>query len=113
MNWYPRQAAVRTLPERCDLRFHSRCVPFGRRRGTTAEVLMAHRRCQRNHSLPHRNLLDEMINVDEVKIFKTSFRVYLLATERLNVSNPELGFVSANNWDGCAAKSAGLRTFWI
>ena len=54
-----------------------------------------------------------MINVDEVKIFKTSFRVYLLATERLNVSNPELGFVSANNWDGCAAKSAGLRTFWI
>lgn len=60
-----------------------------------------------------RDLLDEMISVDEVKIFKTSFRVYLLATERLKVSNPELGFVSANNWDGCAAKSAGLRTFWI
>ena len=79
----------------------------------TAEVLIAYRRCQRNHSLPHRNLLDEMINVDEVKIFKTSFRVYLLATERLNVSNPELGFVSVNNWDGCAAKSAGLQTFWI
>jgi hypothetical protein len=26
---------------------------------------------------------------------------------------PELGFVSANNWDGFAAVSAGLRTFWI
>jgi hypothetical protein len=36
-----------------------------------------------------------MINVDEVQIFKTSFRVYLLATERLKASNPELGFVSA------------------
>ena len=60
-----------------------------------------------------RDLLDEIVSVDEVKIFKTSFRVYLLATERLKVSNPELGFVSANNWDGCAAKSAGLRTFWI
>jgi 2-haloacid dehalogenase len=82
-------------------------------RVATVEVLIAYRRCQRNHSLPHRNLLDEMINVDEVKIFKTSFRVYLLATERLKASNPELGFVSANNWDGCAAKSAGLRTFWI
>src|SRR6266508_5877726 len=44
---------------------------------------------------------------------KISVRVYWLATERLKVSNPELGFVSANNWDGVAAVSAGLRTFWI
>src|SRR6266566_737891 len=60
-----------------------------------------------------RDLLDEIISVEEVKIFKTSNRVYWLATERLRVSNPELGFVSANNWDGVAAVSAGLRTFWI
>jgi len=44
---------------------------------------------------------------------KVRNRVYWLATERLKVSNPELGFVSANNWDGVAAVSAGLRTFWI
>ena len=31
----------------------------------------------------------------------------------MKVSNPELGFVSANNWDAVAAVSAGLRTFWI
>jgi 2-haloacid dehalogenase len=60
-----------------------------------------------------RDLLDEVISVEEVKIFKTSNRVYWLGTERLKVSNPELGFVSANNWDGVAAVSAGLRTFWI
>jgi 2-haloacid dehalogenase len=60
-----------------------------------------------------RDLLDEVISVEEVKIFKTSHRVYWLASERLKVSNPELGFVSANNWDGVAAVSAGLRTFWI
>jgi 2-haloacid dehalogenase len=60
-----------------------------------------------------RDMLDEIISVEEVKIFKTSNRVYWLATERLKVSNPELGFVSANNWDGVAAASAGLRTFWI
>jgi 2-haloacid dehalogenase len=59
------------------------------------------------------DVLDEIISVEEVKIFKTSHRVYWLATERLKVTNPELGFVSANNWDGCAAVSAGLRTFWI
>ena len=59
-----------------------------------------------------RDLLDEIISVEEVN-FKTSNRVYWLGTERLKVSNQELGFVSANNWDGVAAVSAGLRTFWI
>ncbi|MEH2506405.1 2-haloacid dehalogenase [Bradyrhizobium sp. AZCC 1578] len=60
-----------------------------------------------------RDLLDEIISVEEVKIFKVSPRVYNLAPERMKVSNPELGFVTANNWDAVAAASAGLRTFWI
>src|SRR6516164_1901355 len=60
-----------------------------------------------------RDLLDDVISVEEVKIFKVSPRVYNLATERLKVTNPELGFVSANNWDAVGAASAGLRTFWI
>jgi len=60
-----------------------------------------------------RDVLDEIISVEEVKIFKPSNRVYWLATERLKVNNPALGLVSANNWDGCGAVSAGLRTFWI
>jgi 2-haloacid dehalogenase len=60
-----------------------------------------------------RDLLDEIISVEEVKIFKVSPRVYNLAPERLKVTNPELGFVSANNWDAVAAASTGLRTFWI
>jgi 2-haloacid dehalogenase len=58
-------------------------------------------------------LLDEIISVEEVKIFKVSPRVYNLASERLKLTNPELGFVSANNWDAVGAASAGLRTFWI
>jgi 2-haloacid dehalogenase len=60
-----------------------------------------------------RNLLDDVISVEEVKIFKVSPRVYNLGPERMKVSNPELGFVSANSWDIAAAASAGLRTFWI
>jgi 2-haloacid dehalogenase len=35
-----------------------------------------------------RDVLDEIISVAEVKIFKTSNRVYWLVTERLKVSNP-------------------------
>jgi 2-haloacid dehalogenase len=58
-------------------------------------------------------LLDDVVSVEEVKIFKPSPRVYNLAPERLGVSNAELGFVSSNSWDAAGAASAGLRTFWI
>ena len=60
-----------------------------------------------------RDLLDDVISVEEVKIFKVSPRVYWLATERMKVSNSELGFISANSWDINGAASAGLNAFWI
>jgi 2-haloacid dehalogenase len=60
-----------------------------------------------------RDLLDEVISVEEVKIFKVSPRVYNLGPERMKVTNPELGFISANSWDINGAASAGLNTFWI
>ena len=59
------------------------------------------------------DLLDTIISVEEVKIFKVSPRVYNLGPERMKVNNPELGFVSANSWDINGGASAGLRTFWI
>jgi 2-haloacid dehalogenase len=58
-------------------------------------------------------LLDDIISVEEVRAFKASPRVYNLAPERMKVANPELGFISANNWDICGGAAAGLRTFWI
>ncbi len=58
-------------------------------------------------------LLDKIISVEEVQIFKPNPRVYNLAPERMKVSNHELGFVSSNSWDINGAASAGLITFWI
>ncbi len=58
-------------------------------------------------------LLDTIISVEEVKIFKVSPRIYNLGTERMNVSGAELGFVTSNSWDVNGAASAGLTTFWI
>jgi 2-haloacid dehalogenase len=58
-------------------------------------------------------LLDHIVSVEDVKIFKPSPRVYNLAPERLSMSNAELGFVSSNSWDAAGAASAGLRAFWI
>jgi len=59
------------------------------------------------------DLLDTIISVEEVKIYKVSPRVYNLGPERLKEKNPELGFISANSWDINGADSAGVRTFWI
>jgi 2-haloacid dehalogenase len=60
-----------------------------------------------------RNLLDDIISVEDVKIFKPSPRVYNLGAERMKVANTELGFISANSWDINGAASAGLTPFWI
>ena len=58
-------------------------------------------------------LLDTIISVEEVRIFKVSPRVYNLGPERLGVDRSALGFVSSNAWDIAGAASAGLTTFWI
>lgn len=58
-------------------------------------------------------LLDANLSVEDVRIFKPSPRVYNMGPEKLNVRNPELGFVSSNSWDAAGAASAGLITFWI
>ena len=58
-------------------------------------------------------LLDAIVSVDELKIFKPSPKVYRLASNRLKVNPGEMGFVSSNSWDVNGAGSTGLRTFWI
>ncbi|MGH8633454.1 MAG: haloacid dehalogenase type II [Burkholderiales bacterium] len=59
------------------------------------------------------NLLDRIISVEEVKIFKVSPRVYNLGAERFKLTNPQVGFISANSWDINGAASVGVTTFWI
>ena len=58
-------------------------------------------------------LLDAVISVDEVRIFKPHPRVYELASTHLGAPRDSIGFVSSNNWDVNGAGSAGLAAFWI
>lgn len=58
-------------------------------------------------------MLDAVISVDEVGIFKPHPRVYQLACDRLGLDRDEIGFVSSNGWDAAGAKAFGFRTFWI
>jgi len=58
------------------------------------------------------SLLDDIISVEEVGIFKPSAQVYGLAAKHLGPGR-RIGFVSSNSWDIAGAGSAGLTTFWI
>jgi 2-haloacid dehalogenase len=57
-------------------------------------------------------LLDAVLSVEAVGVYKPSPAVYQLAVEKLRLWPNEILFVSANGWDACGAKAAGLRVAW-
>ena len=58
------------------------------------------------------NLLDAVISVEEVGVFKTDRRVYQRAVDRLGVGAAEISFQSSNAWDAYAASAFGMRVVW-
>lgn len=60
-----------------------------------------------------RPLLDAMISVDEIGIYKPDPRVYRHAADRLAADASRLRFVSSNAWDVAGARRVGLEVFWV
>jgi 2-haloacid dehalogenase len=60
-----------------------------------------------------KGMFAEVISADEVKIYKSSPRVYGLVSKHLGVSNSAIAFVSSNFWDIAGAKSYGFFTCWV
>lgn len=58
-------------------------------------------------------LLDSVLSVEAVGVYKPSPRVYHFAAETLELEREALLFVSANAWDAAGAASAGLQAVWI
>jgi 2-haloacid dehalogenase len=58
------------------------------------------------------DLLDAMLSVEEVKVYKPHPAVYGLACERLNVVAARVCFLSSNAWDAYSAKAFGFRVIW-
>ncbi|MDB5414331.1 MAG: haloacid dehalogenase, type [Rubritepida sp.] len=54
-------------------------------------------------------LLDALLSVEAVGVFKPDRRVYALAEQRLGLPASKMMFVSANAWDSQAAHAAGFR----
>ena len=57
-------------------------------------------------------LLEHVISVDRVRIYKPAASVYALGPETLGIPADELLFVSSNAWDVAGAKSFGYRVAW-
>lgn len=58
-------------------------------------------------------LLDALLSVEAVGIFKPDRRVYALAEQRLGLAPREMAFVSGNPWDTQAAHAAGFRAIRV
>lgn len=58
-------------------------------------------------------LIDEVISVDPLKLYKTDTRVYSYAAERLRLEPAAISFQSSNRWDIAAGSKFGFRTVWI
>ncbi len=58
-------------------------------------------------------LLDAVLSVEEVGIFKPHPKVYQLAVDHLGVAAGEIAFQSSNAWDINGAACFGLRPVWV
>jgi 2-haloacid dehalogenase len=58
-------------------------------------------------------LLDAVLSVDTVKMFKPRPEVYTLVTRKFGCQPSDVVFVSSNRWDAFGATAFGFRTVWI
>ena len=58
-------------------------------------------------------VMDSIISVDTIEIFKPSPIVYKLATDQLDCNPEEILFFSSNAWDVSGAATFGFKTVWV
>ncbi len=59
------------------------------------------------------DLLDDVLSVESVGIFKPARQVYELVTTRFACARDSVLFVSSNGWDVAAATGFGFFTAWV
>ena len=57
-------------------------------------------------------LLDAILSVEEVGVFKPHPSVYRMPAQRFGLAAGEMCFLSSNGWDAHAAKANGFRVLW-
>ena len=59
-----------------------------------------------------RGLLDQVLSVEEVGVFKPHARVYQIAVDKLGIAASAIAFQSSNAWDAYAASAFGMQAVW-
>ncbi|UWQ54401.1 haloacid dehalogenase type II [Leisingera caerulea] len=59
------------------------------------------------------DVLDDVLSVESVGIFKPDSRVYDLVGKRFGCAKDEVLFVSSNGWDAAGASGYGFVTAWV
>jgi 2-haloacid dehalogenase len=57
-------------------------------------------------------LLDAVLSVEEVGVYKPHAKVYQLAVDRLGMPAGAIAFQSSNAWDAYAASAFGMQVVW-
>ena len=57
-------------------------------------------------------VLDDVLSVQDVGIFKPHRSVYQMVPDRFDCAPEEILFVSSNGWDAAAAAGFGFRCVW-
>lgn len=58
------------------------------------------------------DLLDAVLSVEDVGVYKPHPSVYKLASDRLQLAPDKICFLSSNGWDAYAAKAFGFHAVW-
>jgi 2-haloacid dehalogenase len=58
------------------------------------------------------DLLDAVLSVEELKVYKPYRTVYQLAVDRLSLKASAICYVSSNGWDAYSAKAFGFHVIW-
>lgn len=58
------------------------------------------------------SLVDIVLSVEDVGVYKPDPRVYQLAVDRLAIHASQISFQSSNAWDAHAASSFGMKVVW-
>lgn len=57
-------------------------------------------------------LLDAVLSVEDVAVYKPHPKVYQLAVDRLGIPGSAISFQSSNAWDAYAASAFGMQVVW-
>ena len=65
------------------------------------------------HTAGLTDLLNAILSVESVGVFKPDPRVYQLAGKHFGLAASQMAFVSSNPWDAFGAHAFGFKTIWV